>query len=292
VYYVEFVLPSGYAFTLRDQGANDTVDSDPEPTTGRSACFPLHEGDNDSTWDAGVISALDITKLRPYGDVKATQDFWYFIYITNSGPSTLHNLVLTDTMPNGIIPGALKPSHDGQFDGVNVVTWAIQALPPMSGMLRSIKAQVYEWLVGTYITNVVVVESMESPRASASDVAYVYSPYEPTPTPTRTSTRTATPTTTSTPTPSATPSPTGTRTPTATATGTPTASPVPTATHTRIPSATPTGTCTPTATLTLTPTATEAWTATPTPTRTATPTATRTPPRSRLYLPIIRSKAR
>ncbi|MFO8007312.1 MAG: SdrD B-like domain-containing protein [Candidatus Brocadiia bacterium] len=54
-YYVEFVLPDGYAFTLQDQGADDALDSDADPTTGQAICTGLEGGETDLTWDAGLV---------------------------------------------------------------------------------------------------------------------------------------------------------------------------------------------------------------------------------------------
>lgn len=60
-YVVEFVLPDvpGYsseAFTLAGAGADDR-DSDAATTTGRTVEIGLAPGENDPTWDAGVIGA-------------------------------------------------------------------------------------------------------------------------------------------------------------------------------------------------------------------------------------------
>ncbi|MAU00242.1 MAG: hypothetical protein CL608_24140 [Anaerolineaceae bacterium] len=57
-YHVEFVLPSGYDFTQQDQGA-DTADSDADTTTGLTVPTNLTPGENDVTWDAGLIRPLD-----------------------------------------------------------------------------------------------------------------------------------------------------------------------------------------------------------------------------------------
>jgi ELWxxDGT repeat protein/predicted outer membrane repeat protein len=43
-YRVEFVAPPGVAFTLQDQGGDDTRDSDADPATGRTARFALSSG--------------------------------------------------------------------------------------------------------------------------------------------------------------------------------------------------------------------------------------------------------
>jgi uncharacterized repeat protein (TIGR01451 family) len=59
-YIVEFVLPANHMFTLRDQGANDAVDSDPDTTTGRTAVISLAWGQNDDTWDAGIFELASI----------------------------------------------------------------------------------------------------------------------------------------------------------------------------------------------------------------------------------------
>ncbi len=53
-YYLEFIAPDGYTFSPKDQGA-DAVDSDANSVTGKTACTTLEAGENDLTWDAGLI---------------------------------------------------------------------------------------------------------------------------------------------------------------------------------------------------------------------------------------------
>jgi hypothetical protein len=53
-YYVKFNKPAGYTFSPRDAGADDALDSDADPATGRTTCTTLVSGENDTTWDAGV----------------------------------------------------------------------------------------------------------------------------------------------------------------------------------------------------------------------------------------------
>ncbi|MEP0828425.1 MAG: DNRLRE domain-containing protein [bacterium] len=52
-YYLHFVAPMGYVFTMKDQGSDDALDSDADPTTGMTACTNLNCED-DMTWDAGL----------------------------------------------------------------------------------------------------------------------------------------------------------------------------------------------------------------------------------------------
>jgi hypothetical protein len=57
-YYLKFIPPTNYMLTLQDQGTDDTIDSDPDPTTGKTTCTELEPGENDNTWDAGIYEQL------------------------------------------------------------------------------------------------------------------------------------------------------------------------------------------------------------------------------------------
>ena len=52
-YFVQFNLPSGYAYSPQD-ATGDTTDSDADATTGRTVITTLTPGENDPTWDAGI----------------------------------------------------------------------------------------------------------------------------------------------------------------------------------------------------------------------------------------------
>ncbi|MGC8951519.1 SdrD B-like domain-containing protein [Chloroflexus sp.] len=54
-YYIRVTPPAGYGFTTPNVGANDTVDSDIEPATRYSAVTELVAGENDDTWDVGLV---------------------------------------------------------------------------------------------------------------------------------------------------------------------------------------------------------------------------------------------
>ncbi|MCX8056048.1 MAG: CIA30 family protein, partial [Ignavibacteria bacterium] len=57
-YYVKFMAPTGYLFTIKDAGSDDTKDSDADPLTGKTVCFTLAAGQNDMTWDAGLSECV------------------------------------------------------------------------------------------------------------------------------------------------------------------------------------------------------------------------------------------
>ena len=103
-YSVEFVLPSGYVFTLRNAVSDDTVDSDADPSTGCTGAIDLSAGENDTSWDAGMHLApeVSVTKLVPEQDgvegnvvlVGSTVNFQ--VIITNTGSTTLAYVPLHD----------------------------------------------------------------------------------------------------------------------------------------------------------------------------------------------------
>ena len=59
-YVVQFTAPNGYHFTLANQGADDSVDSDANATTGQSAVVQLESGEYDPTIDAGIYQTAAI----------------------------------------------------------------------------------------------------------------------------------------------------------------------------------------------------------------------------------------
>ena len=54
-YAVEFEALAGFTFSPQDQGADDTVDSDADPTTGRTGIITVTGGESDRTFDAGFM---------------------------------------------------------------------------------------------------------------------------------------------------------------------------------------------------------------------------------------------
>ncbi len=58
-------LPEGYTITSLQQGSSATVDSDAEPTTGRTPRITLHAGDADMRWDMGIHHE-EATPNTPY----------------------------------------------------------------------------------------------------------------------------------------------------------------------------------------------------------------------------------
>ncbi|MCI0520181.1 MAG: hypothetical protein L0Z70_07970 [Chloroflexi bacterium] len=53
-YFVEFIAPAGFVFSPQNVGSDDAHDSDPDPLTGRTACFTLAAGAIEKTVHAGL----------------------------------------------------------------------------------------------------------------------------------------------------------------------------------------------------------------------------------------------
>ncbi|OGV73562.1 MAG: hypothetical protein A3K19_27830 [Lentisphaerae bacterium RIFOXYB12_FULL_65_16] len=62
-YVVEFVKPSGWLISPKDQGGSDAVDSDADPATGRTASVHLTAGQTVSNVDAGMVESGTVGDL-------------------------------------------------------------------------------------------------------------------------------------------------------------------------------------------------------------------------------------
>lgn len=60
-YSVGFSLPIGYIFSPKDQGANDELDSDVDPITGKTSNVTIIAGENNMTLDAGIFAQQNNT---------------------------------------------------------------------------------------------------------------------------------------------------------------------------------------------------------------------------------------
>ncbi len=100
-YYVEFVLPTGYTFTLKDQGTDNALDSDADVTTGKAECTELTSAENDMTWDAGLVIVNDECDLT--GFTTYTQGGWGSP--SNSGPGTIRDTYFSTVFPGGLVIG-------------------------------------------------------------------------------------------------------------------------------------------------------------------------------------------
>lgn len=112
-YEVQFGRPAGYTFTTRNAGANDAIDSDADPITGRSGQVTLGPGEQNLTIDAGLWRSTSSIRLKkftngedadtPTGPEVGLGDVVTWTYdITNTGTVTLTNVTLVDDIEGSI----------------------------------------------------------------------------------------------------------------------------------------------------------------------------------------------
>ena len=113
-YYVRFYAPAGYQITMRDQGSDDTTDSDADPTTGATVSIMLKAGEHQFQWDAGLylLPAIALEKYvsvdnqvtwdaadaAPGPSAVAGSDVYFRFVVTNSGAVALSDVTLTDNV--------------------------------------------------------------------------------------------------------------------------------------------------------------------------------------------------
>jgi hypothetical protein len=135
-YGVQFVAPSGYAFTTQDAGA-DTNDSDANPGSGIAQNVTLLSGQFDGTLDAGLVRLtpkIEVVKTTSgNANVVGTDGitllagsnvFWTYA-VTNNGPVDLTDIVLTDDV-EGLIANLVSGDDGDQVLEVGE-TWIYQA---------------------------------------------------------------------------------------------------------------------------------------------------------------------
>ncbi|MDD2239436.1 MAG: SdrD B-like domain-containing protein [Kiritimatiellae bacterium] len=120
-YFLEFVAPSGFTFTLRNRGGNDELDSDVDIATGRTALFYLPPGTHDLSWDAGlteVISGLSIVKVSDASSCLTPGDtITYTVTVVNTGNVAQAGVAISDVLP----PGLTYVTNSAQVISTNTV---------------------------------------------------------------------------------------------------------------------------------------------------------------------------
>ncbi|MFO7890737.1 MAG: SdrD B-like domain-containing protein [bacterium] len=106
-YFVKFTLPSGYAFSPKDQGGDNTKDSDANTSTGQTDNISLGEGVTDRTWDAGIYqkSKIIIKKVTDPSGSSQSFDFDGEIDVSLTDGQTSSKFVIPGTYTvNEVVP--------------------------------------------------------------------------------------------------------------------------------------------------------------------------------------------
>ena len=80
-------LPQGLVYTTRDQGGNDTLDSDVDPATGKTVQVMVMSGQSYVDFDAGAYPRIDLSlnkTVSPAAPHTTNQPITYTITISNA----------------------------------------------------------------------------------------------------------------------------------------------------------------------------------------------------------------
>ncbi len=107
-YYLQFALPAGYSdVSPRDQGSDNTVDSDADPTTRRTTVITLNAGDNDPTWDMGVFNRASVGNFV-WEDVNGNGQ-------QDSGENGIDGVTVTLYRADGTAVGSVTTTGGGSY---------------------------------------------------------------------------------------------------------------------------------------------------------------------------------
>ena len=97
-YYEKYALPSGYQFTLKDQGTDDYFDSDADPLTGVTDVAYIAESDYFCSWDAGLVPlnarlvkagqagiVPDLPEASAFSSVTVLPGWTWWFFVQSSG---------------------------------------------------------------------------------------------------------------------------------------------------------------------------------------------------------------
>lgn len=129
-YYVKFILPDDYHFTLKDSGNDDSIDSDADVMTGTTTCTTLSANENDLSWDAGIYyeapqveSDLSLTKSVDNPTPNNGDNITFTLTLTNNGPADASGIKVMDVLPNGL-DFVSASSNVGSYDS-NTGIWNV-----------------------------------------------------------------------------------------------------------------------------------------------------------------------
>ncbi len=123
-------LPAGFIYTLRDQGANETLDSDVDPSNGKTAQVMLMSGQSYLDLDAGAYPRIDLSVTKtvsPAGPYVTGQAITYAVTVSNAvGFAQATGVTVSDVLPSGVSFTGATPSQ-GSFDNATG-TWTVGTL--------------------------------------------------------------------------------------------------------------------------------------------------------------------
>jgi len=153
-YFLKFEnLPSGYTFTIKDAGNNDFIDSDVDPLTGKTPCFPVQIPNcdsNSSRWDAGIISCPQTFSISGivYNDANGNG-------IKDAGEVGIPNVLIKLWGTSANLIATTLTNALGQFSFTNVLPgdYHVQEIDP-PGYISTTPNSFFVQVVASNISNI------------------------------------------------------------------------------------------------------------------------------------------
>ena len=130
--------------------APGTITNTAEVTAAENDPDPSNNTDSEDTEVQGIAD-LSITKTDETDPVVVGQDFSYTLVVTNNGPSAATNVVLTDTLPDGVIFVSAVPSQGSCTYAAGVVTCNLGTIPNGGTVTVTITIQPTVSNIGTIV---------------------------------------------------------------------------------------------------------------------------------------------
>ncbi len=123
-YSVRFTRPAGYLFSPRDQGGLDTLDSDPDTTSGLTGPVTLTSGQTDRTVDAGMFRPASLGD-RVWDDLDGDG-------VQDPGEPGVGGVTVELLDTGGAVVGSTSTAGDGSYTLSDVVpgTYAVRVIYP------------------------------------------------------------------------------------------------------------------------------------------------------------------
>lgn len=157
-YYVKFILPENFAFTVADAGGDDTKDSDANSTTGKTICYTLTAGSSNLTVDVGMYEVpqiqqanLSLVKTVNKNNPQPDENLTYTITLHNDGPNSATNVVVSDLLPNSVEYISVVPSQ-GTYDHTTGL-WTVGTINANQNLTLTIEVKVKNNFAGNSIVD-------------------------------------------------------------------------------------------------------------------------------------------
>ncbi len=164
-YYLRVVSPSGYVFTLSDQGTDDTVDSDVDRATGKTVIISLAAGQTDNSWDAGLIPTVRLggitwidfnaNAIKDPDEIEVVAGVPVHVTGTDVTGATVDATVNTDANGRyeitGLLPGTYQVEVPAHFGGYIVTTPNPQSLS-LTALSQQAQDVNFGYIAPTWVT--------------------------------------------------------------------------------------------------------------------------------------------